>query len=105
MKTLAALREKGHILHEGLIQKILDLPGVVVTAKEQHKTCPALRHSRSNPPIQRNWVTYCSALLQIKYTLLPHQCPVPNHRRIDPGSLKIVFPLPCWFVTPAILLA
>jgi len=39
MKTLAALREKGHILHERLIQKILDLPGVVVTAKEQPDSC------------------------------------------------------------------
>ena len=39
MKTLAALREKGHTLHKRFIQKILDLPGVVVTAKEQPGPC------------------------------------------------------------------
>ncbi len=39
MKTLAALREKGHNLHERFLQKILDLPGVVVTAKEQPDSC------------------------------------------------------------------
>jgi len=39
MKTLAALREKGHIVHERLIQKILDLPGIVVSAKEQPDSC------------------------------------------------------------------
>ena len=39
MKTLAALREKGHTLHERFLQKIFDLPGVVVTAKEQPDSC------------------------------------------------------------------
>jgi len=39
LKTLAALREKIHTLHECFIQKGLDLPGVVVTAKEQPGPC------------------------------------------------------------------
>ena len=39
MKTLAALREEGHTLYEQCIQKVLDLRGVVVTAKEQSVFC------------------------------------------------------------------
>lgn len=39
MKTLAALREEGHTLYERSIQKVLDLRGVVVTAKEQPDSC------------------------------------------------------------------
>ena len=39
MKTLAALREEGHTLYERSIQKVLDLRGVVITAKEQSESC------------------------------------------------------------------
>lgn len=39
MKTLEALREKAHTLHEGILQKVLDLSGVVVTAKGQPGSC------------------------------------------------------------------
>ncbi len=39
MRTLEALREKAHALHEGILQKVLDLFGVVVTAKGQPGSC------------------------------------------------------------------
>ncbi|MCP4607425.1 MAG: hypothetical protein GY845_01740 [Planctomycetes bacterium] len=39
MKTLAALRQKVHTLQERLIRKVLDLPGIVVTAKEHPGPC------------------------------------------------------------------
>ena len=39
MKTLAGLRAKVHALHDCFIQKVLDMAGVVVTAKEQPGSC------------------------------------------------------------------
>ncbi len=39
MKTLAAMRENAHTLHERIIQSVLDLSGVVVAAKEHPGSC------------------------------------------------------------------
>jgi hypothetical protein len=39
LKTLAALREEAHSLHKSITKKVLDLPGVVVTAKEHPGSC------------------------------------------------------------------
>ena len=39
MKTLAAMRENAHTLHERIIQSVLDLSGVVVSAKEHPGSC------------------------------------------------------------------
>lgn len=39
MKTLAALREEGHTLYDQFIQKILNLRGIIVTAKEPSESC------------------------------------------------------------------
>ena len=39
MKTLSALREQVHTLHSRFIEKVYDLSGVVVTAKEQPGCC------------------------------------------------------------------
>ena len=39
MNTLSALRQQVHTLHSGFVKKVLDLSGVVVTAKEQPGCC------------------------------------------------------------------
>jgi hypothetical protein len=39
LKTLEAVREKAHTLHDGILQKVLDLSGVVVSAKGQPGSC------------------------------------------------------------------
>ncbi len=39
MKTLAAMRENARTLHERIIQSVLDLPGVIVAAKEHPGSC------------------------------------------------------------------
>ena len=39
MKTLTVLREEGHALYSRVIQKIIDLRGIIVTAKEPSQPC------------------------------------------------------------------
>ncbi len=39
MKTIAAMRENAHTLHEHIMQSVLNLSGIVVTAKEQPGSC------------------------------------------------------------------